>query len=1103
MPLVDSAQTSPEMVASIYDRAKLVGKPVNWEAEFLQVVTSLTVNALTRSAGPMARAAGIIKPTKAPEWLTGPLTKTAQENIVSMLAALSKANISQASISCAARALRSIEAHNLERTLVIETLAQKSQEAGVVRAQLVAILTYVGSCNRSDAEIIAPYLESILADSTIKVRDAIQTASRRYYAVARELAQQELAAGYLEDISRMNSYASKRPSIAKLTAIDDFVVAYTAEIEARTAELIPQHFDMQTRVPIDQLYVVPNFYAKAKDVQRTAAMSTNIDLTSDKIAFTFHHAMRRMYRTVVLGSPGAGKTTLTQKMMHDLCSNSGVSKLCIPFLITLRKYEQASDRSRISVAKYIADDIVSELQIEVPEGAIEYLLKTGRAVAIFDGLDELLHIERRRAIARAVESFGRRYPESSVVVTSRIRGYNEVALKSSIYTHIYLEDLDDEGVEEYVRKWYEANPRLTQGEKQAIVRDFMHDSETATDLRSNPLLLSLMCNIYKGAGYIPQNRSDLYERCATMLFDEWDQSRGIESGGPVRGDAYFALQDIAHWATTESELATGIPENRLKTRLTQFLNKTRYGNEVDANEAASELLRLWRGRAWILTDVGSDTLHSIYHFTHRTFLEYFAGTYLARSSESPAKLWRKLRPKTVSGEWDVVAQIALQTYGNYRVGAVDEVYQLIIDEAQKLQLGAIEALVFVCRNLDALRPGPKVIRKLIACALRLVVLYTLPCFPIQPDWSEYQDRQTEEVPFVELSAEEADKYDDDPVAWPRQCGKVQLSVRDLDEPLALIFKSSRLFHKIAVPMLLQLMMELVKESDPKMASRGMLLTLCADVFLSSPMLDTQDSEDTERKESDAESTNAITAQLSDETWVRGQMTRLVGESFWLPIEAVRKGIWTAERCIRHFGTMNCLFNAESAFDLGTRNRRKCFAEDILIRYISGQATGDDRAVLKEVGKILLQRVKEGSVRSLAGLVDKNWFAGSKVSDAIITSHYLNTRYEETKSSSDVKEEKDPDVVLGAGVIVCIFVEAESWRLQDLSEDQLSDLRLGPIQFLDNIIFHRYTSEPLLFSQREYPDEFVMKVFNAWAGRRLSLAYRSKEGAFVDIGDPEF
>ena len=172
--------------------------------------------------------------------------------------------------------------------------------------------------------------------------------------------------------------------------------------------------------------------------------------------------------------------------------------------------------------------------------------------------------------------------------------------------------------------WYAANPRLGRQERELTVSAFMRDSESASDLRSNPLLLSLMCNIYKGAGYIPQNRSNLYERCATMLFDEWDQSRGIESGGPLRGDANFALQDIAYWTITKPALATGIPERQLKIRLTQYLKKSRYGNEADATEAANELLRLWHGRAWILTDIGSDTLRSIYHFTHRTFLEYFA-----------------------------------------------------------------------------------------------------------------------------------------------------------------------------------------------------------------------------------------------------------------------------------------------------------------------------------------------------------------------------------------------------------------------------------------------------------------------------------------------
>ena len=273
-------------------------------------------------------------------------------------------------------------------------------------------------------------------------------------------------------------------------------------------------------MPIDELYVAPIFAAEADDVQRTAPMSKDIDFAVERMTFSFQHAMRRMYRTVVLGAPGAGKTTLTQKLMHDLCTKPQVSAVCVPFLITLRKYQQAKDESPVSFVEYLTNYIEAELQIEVPNGAVGYLLKTGRAVAIFDGLDELLHVEQRRDLVSAVESFGRRYTNSSVVVTSRIRGYKEAELSRRAYVHMSIEDLDAASVEEYARNWYAANPRLGRQERELTVSAFMRDSESASDLRSNPLLLSLMCNIYKGAGYIPQNRSDLYERCATMLFDE-------------------------------------------------------------------------------------------------------------------------------------------------------------------------------------------------------------------------------------------------------------------------------------------------------------------------------------------------------------------------------------------------------------------------------------------------------------------------------------------------------------------------------------------------------------------------------------------------------
>jgi hypothetical protein len=149
---------------------------VNWEAQLIELVTLLTANAVTTAAGSMARAMGIIKPSAPPDWLVNPITRSAQDNVRSMLAAISDMSISQTSLTRTCQALRSVEAQGLERSLVIESLAQKSQEPGAVRAQLLAILTYVGHCNRDDAKLLLPILRASL--STARSRRG--TPSRRH-----------------------------------------------------------------------------------------------------------------------------------------------------------------------------------------------------------------------------------------------------------------------------------------------------------------------------------------------------------------------------------------------------------------------------------------------------------------------------------------------------------------------------------------------------------------------------------------------------------------------------------------------------------------------------------------------------------------------------------------------------------------------------------------------------------------------------------------------------------------------------------------------------------------------------------------------------------
>src|SRR5690606_10608434 len=90
----------------------------------------------------------------------------------------------------------------------------------------------------------------------------------------------------------------------------------------------------------------------------------------------------------------------------------------------------------------------------------------------------------------------------------------------------------EEQVREYVGKWFAIEADNLNDQTKVQVRSFMAESHNVPDLRSNPLMLALMCNIYKGENYIPRNRPDVYQRCATMLFERWDKGRNIEVGLP-------------------------------------------------------------------------------------------------------------------------------------------------------------------------------------------------------------------------------------------------------------------------------------------------------------------------------------------------------------------------------------------------------------------------------------------------------------------------------------------------------------------------------------------------------------------------------------------
>jgi hypothetical protein len=470
---------------------------------------------------------------------------------------------------------------------------------------------------------------------------------------------------------------------------------YRNQVLTRLGTITPPTFDATQRVPIENIYVEPSF----------GLPPALRHVSSRRLAETLN-------RTVVLGDPGAGKSTFAQKLAFDLARDQVrlPGGALTPLVVTLKDYGAEKQRSQISLLQWIEAVVNSDYNAPAPTGAVSYLLDAGRAIVIFDGLDELLDTSYRRQVTADIETFAARYVASPVLVTSRRIGYEQAPLDTRRFEIAYLNELDNDQIAQYARLWFGLRAELTPNEQVRMATDFVRDSEgAASDLRRNALMLALLCNIYRGGGYIPRSRPQVYEKCAVMLFERWDRGRRIVV--PLEFERHLrpAMQHLAYWIYSSPDLRGGVSERRLVRTATEFLHERRFDDEDHARQEAQRFVEFCRGRAWVFTDTGTKPDgERLYQFTHRTFLEFFAAEHLVRTHRTPEELVSVLSPRIRDGEWDVVAQLAFQLQDDNIDGAADELIAAVLSDSDGAPTDTV--LSFAARSLSFLVPRRRTCR---------------------------------------------------------------------------------------------------------------------------------------------------------------------------------------------------------------------------------------------------------------------------------------------------------------------------------------------------------------------------------------------------------
>lgn len=395
---------------------------------------------------------------------------------------------------------------------------------------------------------------------------------------------------------------------------------YTSKLEQQHS--MTRILGMDRPISLRSIYVDVNILEKITARQRITIETLEHWFDRDQRSFGTAvetvpgiRAVETLERFIVLGKPGAGKTTFLKNIMFQTLDGK-IAKSRLPIFVSLKDLADSN--------KSLLDFVVDEFEIcNFPSAGpfIRRILAQGRCQLLLDGLDEV-PANKQDFVIKEILALARRYDGNQIVISCRTAAYNQWFAS---FTDVEMADFNDEQIRQFVQNWFSEEPRIGEECWKRIFSD-----APIKELATVPLLLTLLCLAFNETMGFPNNRADLYKEAIDALLKKWDSARRIR-----RSEVYKNLslkrKESLFCRIAKETFEHGnyfISQRTLERYIADFIQHLPEANQATLEPDSEAVLVAIEANHGIFVQRAS----GIYSFSHLTFQEYFTGQYIVEHS---------------------------------------------------------------------------------------------------------------------------------------------------------------------------------------------------------------------------------------------------------------------------------------------------------------------------------------------------------------------------------------------------------------------------------------------------------------------------------------